>query len=467
MTREERIAQTNLLLSLHRQAEDILLAIPGVLSVDIGLKEKDGQVTEEITFRVNVDRKKSPNELAPADLIPKEILGVKTDVVEPEATELLEDTSEYRPIKGGIQIGNGSGAVGTLGCMALRTVDNVPVILSNHHVMFASGKGVGDKIGQPDYCESCCCSCGEIGTIAAGVVPANGAQGQVDAAIATVKAGIAHIAEINQIGPIAGTTPALPGETVRKMGRTTGLTTGTVLSINAESRDIRNGSSTYTMTGQVRVVPAAGVAKFADRGDSGSVIVNQSNQVVALLWGANTETGTGTGTHIAQVMTALGITIPASGGVGPANLFISAIAPVEAPSDTAVLVRRLERTLRQSEPGLAMLNVIQEFRSEVMNLINHNRAVGVTWQRRQGPAYVAALFRSLKEPSYHIPHEIEGITARGLLMGMAAILDEHGSPRLRAAIDQHALTILEAADGHDTIEEILFQLSANSHQPTV
>ena len=455
MTRDEMIARQERLQQLRPQAEEILMKIPGVIGVGIGLKETNNELTEEGSFRVYVERKKSLIDVPSDQHIPDEILGVKTDVIEMDLTDQIVDESEYRPLKGGIQIGNGSGALGTLGCLAKRTSDNVTVMLSNHHVMFASGKGVGDKIGQPDLCESCCCSCGEVGTIAAGSIPAGGVAGRVDGAIATVKAGIGSIQEINQIGVIAGTAAAVFGETVRKVGRTTGLTTGTVTAVS----DPASSSSGPTYINQVRVAPIAGVPKFSDSGDSGSVIVNASNQVVALLWGGNT--GPSVANNIADVLAAFGITIPA--GVAPVDFVRDTISPVEAPSDNAVLVRRLERTLRQTEPGQAVLTVIQEFRFEVMDLINHNRVVGVAWQRRQGPAFLAALFRSLKEPTYRIPREINEVSVRNLLMGMATVLTEYGSPRLRQAIDQHAMAILEAADEQDTIEGILTQLTDTTH----
>lgn len=450
MTRDQHFADQTRLQQLLPQAEEILMKIPGVVGVGIGIKRTDNELTETTAYRVYVQRKKPTDDVPPDQQIPEEVLGVPTDVIEMVITTSSVDTAEYRPVKGGIQIGNGSGAVGTLGCMAIRTSDSAKVLLSNHHVMMAGGKVVGDKIGQPDYCESCCCSCGEVGTIAKGEI-----GGLVDCAIAVLKGDITSVNQINQIGDTAGKAVAIKTETVRKTGRTTGFTTGIVEDINFPTRNEKG----TVFNGQLLISPVAGIAKFSDSGDSGSAIVNAGNQVVGLLWGSNV-LGT-VASHIDPVLTAMGITIPA--GSNPVNAFRE-IASLEPPSETAVLVRRLERSLRQTEPGQAILNVIQEFRSEVMQLINHNRAVGVAWQRRQGPAFVAALFRSVKESTYRIPREIEGVSVRSLLMGMATVLDEHGSFRLREAISQHVMTILEAADKHDTIEGMLSQLAVGSEQ---
>ncbi len=451
-SREDLIAQQERLQSLHPQAEEMLMKLPGVVGVGIGLKETGSGLTDEAAFRVYVERKKAPADVPADQLIPGEILGVKTDVIELDKTELHADEAEYRPVKGGIQTGNGSGALGTVGCVAKRTADNATVILSNHHVMFALGKGVGDKMGQPDLSESCCCTCGEIGTIAAGSV-----GGLVDCAIATVKSGIGTIQEINTIGAIAGTTAAIFGETVRKVGRTTGLTTGTVTDINAPASSTEGNN----FTNQIRISPIAGVPKFSDHGDSGSVIVNASNQVVGLLWGG--ATGNTLANNIANVLTAMGITIPAAGGgADPHDLIAAGPTPEQLLSHNQLLLRRLRRTLSQTEPGTVALNLILEFRFEVMHLIQQQRAVGVVWQRKQGPAFVAALFRSLKEPAYRIPREIEGVTVQALLMSMATVLDEHGSQPLRAAIRQHTLSILNATSSHDTIEMMLAELAGTT-----
>jgi hypothetical protein len=270
-----------------------------------------------------------------------------------------------------------------------------------------------------------------------------------------VNTSIGTVQEINQIGVIAGTAAAIIGETVRKVGRTTGLTTGTVTDINSPANSTAGSSFTH----QVRITPVAGVDKFSNNGDSGSVIVNATNQVVALLWGGNT--GPSVANNIGDVLTAMGITIPA--GVADIDFVRDTASPVPLPTEREMLLRRVQRTLRQTERGQVVLNVVLEFRFEVMQLLQKQRAVGVTWQRHQGPTFLAALFRSLKEPAYQIPRQIEGVSVQRLLMSMAATLEEHGSARLRAAISRHALAILEAADQHNTVHAILQHLTGDSH----
>ena len=227
-TKEEMREIQEKFLRIHKEVEEELMKIPGVAGVGIGFKEVEGIRTKEVCFRVYVYKKKNLHDISPQEVIPKTIRGYRTDVIELENTSTIVDDSRYRPVKGGIQIGNGSGSLGTLGCLATLNSDGKWVALSNHHVMMAGNKQVADKvkIGQADYSSCCCCSCGEIGEVVNASI-----GGLVDCAIATLNSDIAHVNEINGIGPVRGTTASVLGETVRKVGRTTGLTIGEVVDI--------------------------------------------------------------------------------------------------------------------------------------------------------------------------------------------------------------------------------------------
>jgi len=98
-----------------------------------------GQPTNEIAIVVLVVKKKSPAELAPGEMIPAEVNGVKTDVVEvpiPSAHQTTPnpDTDKIRPLVGGIQISGPSGS-GTLGCLCtIASQPNKVFALTNYHV---------------------------------------------------------------------------------------------------------------------------------------------------------------------------------------------------------------------------------------------------------------------------------------------------------------------------------------------
>jgi len=68
--------------AVKRAAAARLHAIRGVHSVGVGFKVVGGKKTDELAITVFVDKKKKPGELAQHEIIPSEIDGVKTDVVQ-------------------------------------------------------------------------------------------------------------------------------------------------------------------------------------------------------------------------------------------------------------------------------------------------------------------------------------------------------------------------------------------------
>jgi hypothetical protein len=76
---------------------------------------------------------------------------------------------------------------------------------------------------------------------------------------------------------------------VRKRGRTTGLTYGSVTSVDASvSIPYGDGLGTHTLKNQLRIAPdKTKSAQFSDHGDSGSVVVDGANKVVGLLFGGS------------------------------------------------------------------------------------------------------------------------------------------------------------------------------------
>lgn len=63
------------------------LARPGVTGLDVGLRERDGTLRDEIAIRVYVIAKRPRDCLHPEERFPNEIEGVPVDVIEfdPEA----------------------------------------------------------------------------------------------------------------------------------------------------------------------------------------------------------------------------------------------------------------------------------------------------------------------------------------------------------------------------------------------
>jgi hypothetical protein len=77
------------LVKTKEDAEGSLRAIPGVHAVGIGKKSVNGAFTDELAIAVFVSKKKPLSELAPHEVVPSQINGIKTDVVERAKPRLM------------------------------------------------------------------------------------------------------------------------------------------------------------------------------------------------------------------------------------------------------------------------------------------------------------------------------------------------------------------------------------------
>lgn len=439
----------------HARVKTELMKIPGVVDVAVGLKEKDGMLTDEITFQVFVEEKKEEKDLMPEHIIPKQVMGFKTDVQKVPRAIKREDSSEYRPIKGGVQVGNGKGHVGTLGCFGRLTSDNARVLLTNQHVLFKDGAVAGDLFGQPDIDHNCCCCCayidGKIGTILNPGID----NERVDCGLAKINDDVATDIILNNSMtateiPIAGTQNNITaGDTVRKIGRTSGLTTGTISSINGPTTSKTNQIHIRPVSSETYTLAENGKKAFSDRGDSGSVVVNEDNEIIGLLWGGDPALDPNVDVtfacHIGVVLTELnnagiGINIETTPPGRPAVKVKKTGAPKRMDTD-------IREKMLQSGRGTILVQLFEKHQKEIRNLINHNRKVIVTWQRHQGPAFLAHLLKNIREENHNIPAAVGEIPLQELLIKMSAALKETGTVALQKDVEQYALDIIQHTYG--------------------
>ncbi|NJN26166.1 MAG: trypsin-like serine protease [Cyclobacteriaceae bacterium] len=458
-SRQELIDQHHKLMEVYNKVKDKLRSYPNVVSVGIGLKEKDGKLTDEGCIKIELKEKKSEKDLDPKDIIPKELEGVPTDVIVYKERVLsgtcTVDTSSHRPITGGIRIsnyrnGSGRGGSGTLGVMAQLNSDNSWVILSNHHVLYGDSGQDGDDIGQPWVGCSWCCKTNVIATN----VNKNEA---LDCAIAKVNDDIAISNVMEDIGSIAGNGSAAPvnGEKVRKRGATTGYTSGTISFINVGTNEITvdpnpAGGPANNPGGCTNY--EAGVTVFTNPGDSGSVYINDNGEVVGLHYAGDNGSNKSYGHNIVPILAALNISIKTSGAfpgrtleLDPGESDIRHLRTANKLNFTGNdgWVDHFEKRLDNSVAGRKIKEVMYAHRQEVLRLVQKCRPVTVEWNRKQGPAFFAAMARSAKYPEYEIPKAIDRISLQNLLMSMAAVLLEHGSEPLKTDIEQYAPAIIE------------------------
>lgn len=231
---------------------------------------------------------------------------------------------QTRPIKLGTSGGNIGDRSKTFCCSgtlgALVTTDSFQYILSNNHVLARTNKGVvGDDIIQPGLIDQTpVCSRDANDAVAnlsdwESILFTRGTTNVVDAAIAQVRDGqVTTDGSILDIGTISATTVAARiGQSVKKSGRTTGLTTGEVaavdVTINVKYGSVcGGGKGTATFAHQIRITPGS----FSAGGDSGSLIVEDVSpnpgSIGLLFAGGSTDTFAN---PIKSVLDAFGVTM--------------------------------------------------------------------------------------------------------------------------------------------------------------
>ncbi len=129
--------------AVKEAARERLLSLPGVHAVGVGPKIVANKRTGIPAIIVLVVEKRKRSELASDEIIPTEIDGVKTDIVESSVpilgagSAVDEDTKKERPIIGGTQILPGGFNIGggTLGCLAEASDKSRVFAVTNWHVL--------------------------------------------------------------------------------------------------------------------------------------------------------------------------------------------------------------------------------------------------------------------------------------------------------------------------------------------
>lgn len=189
------------------------------------------------------------------------------------------------PVPIGVSTGNATScSAGTIG---FRVADDRDVYsLSNNHVYALSNAAeLGDDIVQPGSYDTNCNVEGStgIGTLAE-YEPfdlrscLNGGHNTIDAAIALSSEGLlGNATPLDGYGtPSSFTVPATIGLDVQKYGRTTGLTMGTVTTINAT---VNVGYSAGTACFQDQIIVESSKGAFIKSGDSGSGLVTDDDGI--------------------------------------------------------------------------------------------------------------------------------------------------------------------------------------------
>jgi hypothetical protein len=307
-------------IEVKRQNVAYLLGRKNVVACGVGFKESGGRITEEPCVVVSVAKKMPEAQLSPADIVPKKLGEVKTDVQETGVIRALQSpTDRWRPAPGGVSIGHIDITAGTLGCLVIK--DGQLFILSNNHVLAnINAAEKGDPIIQPGRYDggtlddqiatledfipinfgeeppTCPIAIGTesflnwlaklVGSshrvMAFQEVPA---RNRVDTAIARPLSDDLVEKRILEIGVPKGSREATLGTQVKKSGRTTGFTTGRIIQIDVTSQVSYGEGKTAVFEDQLMA------GAMSQGGDSGSAVLDEEDFVIGLLFaGSDTTT---------------------------------------------------------------------------------------------------------------------------------------------------------------------------------
>ncbi|WP_418791730.1 hypothetical protein [Phosphitispora sp. TUW77] len=308
-------------LNKHRKK---ILGMKNVVGVGVGYKEavraSTGEPKQGIV--VLVRRKLPENQLEAQHIVPKDLDGIVTDVIEVGDIRLLgvDRTKRGGPAQPGMSIGHYKITAGTFGAVVKDRKTGEQLILSNNHVLANSSNGrdkrakLGDPILLPGPHDGGKLekdiigrlyrfqpvdkvlnhsSCPKAATAefwanafcrfmapqyVVKLLRESNTGNTVDAALAKPENQKKLNSEILEIGKINGMAEAQPGMIIIKSGRTTGVTKGTVKVVNA-TVSVEMGDGT-----EAEFHDQILTSEMSQGGDSGALGVNEQRQAVGLLF---------------------------------------------------------------------------------------------------------------------------------------------------------------------------------------
>ncbi|MPQ43077.1 hypothetical protein [Clostridium tarantellae] len=269
----------------------IFLQKKNVVGIAFGNKIKNGLNTNEPCLKVFVNTKKNESNLNDTDLIPKIYEGIKTDVFEcgklSFSTSTLPLIEKKRPFQFGYSIGNSRCKVaGTAACLVKDRCGNYYILSNNHVLSYYDTLTIGTPILQPAFRDGGKYPNDVIAILSKKIPLLNSSEfssnyiNYVDCAIAKVTNIFEVTKKIALIGSVKGIKDATINLSVKKVGRTTGLTTGKITALDALVKLNTHPSGDYLLFHNQIITTS-----MNEDGDSGSLVLDKSNNAVGLLFG--------------------------------------------------------------------------------------------------------------------------------------------------------------------------------------
>lgn len=308
---------------IRQRMERELRRKANVIGVGVGYKESGGKVTDEMALVVLVRDKKPLQALEKKDVVPQTIDGMSTDVRRAgKITALATTTDRWRPAVGGISTGHYAITAGTLGAVVRDAETDELLILSNNHVLANSNDAqLEDDILQPgpmdggrvpqdviarlhrfqplyymdgeNTTSKCAISLALVqllnalaklfGSTSRFTTHPEEIKNLIDAALGKPLEEELVKQEIYKIGSVSGVAEAAIGMAVKKCGRTTASTKGKITVLDTTIEVGYGGDRTAVFDHQILA------SDMSQPGDSGSLIVDQENRAVGLLFAGSDE----------------------------------------------------------------------------------------------------------------------------------------------------------------------------------
>lgn len=264
------------------------MAYRNVCGVGVGYRVVRGERTSDVCIRVYVKRKLPEDQLARADILPKLLDGVLVDVIEaefqthfggPNLTPSERQRKHPIVLVGGLSVGGLGVTAGTLGASVFERGGGRQLLLSNWHVLCGRADcESGEAIVQPGVFDG-----GTQSDVVARLFRA-ALTNHVDAAVAEITGDRYLIDWISGIGAVDTVGQATLGMRVKKSGRTTGFTIGTISDISADVTVGGYPGGSQTFRDQI-IADSIDSSPVSLGGDSGSLVVNDDdNRAVGLLF---------------------------------------------------------------------------------------------------------------------------------------------------------------------------------------
>ncbi len=250
-----------------------LLSTPGVAGAGVGTSADGSAAVVVFTETAGVGG-------IPASLdgvaVVTQVSGKFSALPKPDAsgkpgTGLTPANRWPRPVPIGVSTGHPAITAGTIGARVKDAAGNVYALSNNHVYANENMASIGDAVIQPGTYDGGSSPADNIGTLSDfQALDFSGGSNTIDAAIAsTTTLLLGNSTPSNGYGrPKGATAAAAVGMTVKKYGRTTGLTKGRIYAIHT-SVNVTYDAGTALFVDQIIITPGS----FSAGGDSGSLIV--------------------------------------------------------------------------------------------------------------------------------------------------------------------------------------------------